>query len=120
MPQRQVLAGGAIAVRFGARRLYMTGLLVFTLASLLCSVAGEFVRAFGRRWLIGGALMLYVTGFGLLLMGGTTPDYALIVVPMPLIGLAAGLITPAATVALMNAVPPEQAGIATGILNTAR
>lgn len=90
------------------------------LVSIGSLMAGEFVRAFGSRWLIGGALMLYVTGFGLLLMGGTTPDYALIVVPMPLIGLAAGLITPAATAALMNAVPPGQAGIAAGTLNTAR
>lgn len=39
---------------------------------------------------------------------------------MPLIGLAAGLITPATTAALMNAVPPGQAGIAAGTLNTAR
>lgn len=52
--------------------------------------------------------------------GSAAPDYALIVVPMPLIDLAAGLITPDATAALMNAVPPGQAGIAAGTLNTAR
>jgi len=90
------------------------------LVSVGSLMASQFVRAFGSRWLIIGALVLYVGGFGLLLMSGTTPDYALIVVPMPIIGLAAGLITPAATAALMNAVPPQQAGIAAGTLNTAR
>lgn len=83
-------------------------------------MAGQLVRAFGSRSLIGGALLLYVAGFGLLLIGGSAPDYALIVVPMPLIGLAAGLITPAATAALMNVVPQQQAGVAAGTLNTVR
>lgn len=83
-------------------------------------MARKFVRAFGTRWLITGALLLYVMGFALLLRSGKAPDYALIVIPMPLIGLAAGLITPAATAALMNVVHPGQAGIAAGTLNTAR
>jgi len=90
------------------------------LVSIGSLMAGQLVRAFGSRWLIGGALVLYVAGFGQLLMSGTSPDYALLVVPLPIIGLAAGLITPAATAALMNAVHPVQAGIAAGTLNTAR
>ncbi|WP_049713531.1 MFS transporter, partial [Pseudomonas trivialis] len=90
------------------------------MVSLGSLMAGELVRAFGSRWLIGGALFSYAVGFALLLISVSTPDYALIVVPMPLIGLAAGLITPAATAALMNAVQKEQAGVAAGILNTAR
>lgn len=90
------------------------------MVSLGSLMAGELFRAFGSRWLIGGALFSYAVGFALLLMSVSTPDYALIVVPMPLIGLAAGLITPAATAALMNGVQKEQAGVAAGILNTAR
>ncbi|MFL1386518.1 MFS transporter [Pseudomonas tritici] len=90
------------------------------MVSLGSLMAGELVRAFGSRWLIGGALFSYAVGFALLLMSVSTPDYALIVVPMPLIGLAAGLITPAATAALMNGVQKERAGVAAGILNTAR
>lgn len=90
------------------------------MVSLGSLMAGELVRAFGSRWLIGGALFSYAVGFALLLVSVSTPDYALIVVPMPLIGLAAGLITPAATAALMNGVQKEQAGVAAGILNTAR
>lgn len=89
------------------------------LVSIGSLMAGQLVRAFGSRRLIGGALVLYVGGFGLLL-SGSSPDYALIVVPLPLIGLAAGLITPAATAALMSTVHPAHAGIAAGTLNTAR
>ncbi|CRM61113.1 MULTISPECIES: MFS transporter [Pseudomonas] len=106
---------GFSPLRTGAAFLPLT--VMVSLGSLM---AGELVRAFGSRWLIGGALFSYAVGFTLLLMSVSTPDYALIVVPMPLIGLAAGLITPAATAALMNGVQKEQAGVAAGILNTAR
>ncbi|CRM68955.1 MULTISPECIES: MFS transporter [Pseudomonas] len=106
---------GFSPLRTGAAFLPLT--VMVSLGSLM---AGELVRAFGSRWLIGGALFSYTVGFALLLISVSTPDYALIVVPMPLIGLAAGLITPAATAALMNGVQKEQAGVAAGILNTAR
>ena len=106
---------GFSPLRTGAAFLPLT--VMVSLGSLM---AGELVRAFGSRWLIGGALFSYTVGFALLLISVSTPDYALIVVPMPLIGLAAGLITPAATAALMNGVRKEQAGVAAGILNTAR
>ena len=106
---------GFSPLRTGAAFLPLT-----VLVSVGSLMAGECVRAFGSRWLIGGALLLYVMGFALLLMSGSTPDYALLVVPLPLIGLAAGLITPAATAALMNVVHPGQAGLAAGTLNTAR
>ncbi len=90
------------------------------LVSIGSLMAGEFVRTFGSRRLISAALLLYAVGFGLLLLSSSNPDYVLIVIPLPLIGLAAGLITPAATAALMGVVPKEQAGVAAGTLNTAR
>lgn len=43
------------------------------LVSIGSLMAGQLVRAFGSRWLIGGALVLYVAGFGQLLMSGTSP-----------------------------------------------
>ncbi|WP_218172814.1 MFS transporter [Pseudomonas sp. B6002] len=106
---------GFSPLRTGAAFLPLT-----VLVSVGSLMAGKCVRAFGSRWLIGSALLLYGTGFALLLMSGSTPAYALLVVPLPLIGLAAGLITPAATAAMMNAVHPGQAGLAAGTLNTAR
>lgn len=90
------------------------------LVSIGSVTAGRLVRAWGSRRLIARALFLYLAGFGLLMVSGSTPTYIAIVVAMPMIGLAAGLITPAATAALMNVVHKDQAGIAAGTLNTAR
>ncbi|MFB3303231.1 MFS transporter [Pseudomonas sp. AMR01] len=83
-------------------------------------LAGRLVRAWGSGRLIGGALVLYLAGFGLLLATAATPSRFTIIMAMPMIGLAAGLITPAATATLMSVVAQKHAGIAAGMLNTAR
>ena len=61
-----------------------------------------------------------LTGFlGMLLPAPASP-YWLLGLPMLAIGLGGGLITPAATAALMGTVEKSQAGIAAGVLNSAR
>lgn len=88
--------------------------------SLGSLVASRLVRAWGSERLIGVALLLYLAGFGPMLLYGPTTSYLWIALPMPVIGLAAGLITPAATSALMGAVDKHRAGITAGTLNAAR
>lgn len=79
---------------------------------------------FGVRALVAGACVLAALGYlGVALAvtsgGASTHDIAL-AGSLPLIGLAASLITPAATAALMTTVDAARAGIAAGVLNAAR
>lgn len=90
------------------------------LTSLGSLLASRLVKAWGSTRLIGTALLLYLAGFSPLLFYGPATSYIWIALPMPVIGLAAGLITPAATAALMGTVNKDQAGIAAGTLNAAR
>lgn len=46
-----LLTGAALGDRFGRRRLFTTGLLLFTAASLICGLAGN------ARWLIAGRVL---------------------------------------------------------------
>ncbi|WP_218002854.1 MFS transporter [Paraburkholderia oxyphila] len=75
---------------------------------------------FGAKCLVTGACLLSAAGFfGLAGVGAAAP-YALLALPLPAIGLAASLITPATTATLMSAVEDRRAGIAAGVLNAAR
>ncbi|SFI30258.1 MFS transporter, DHA2 family, methylenomycin A resistance protein [Collimonas sp. OK307] len=102
-----------------------TGLAFLPLTALVTAgsmVSNRMVKSYGPRRLVSAALVCYAIGFlGLLASISTaTSSYWLLVLPMPAIGFAAGLITPAATAALMAAVEPERAGVAAGVLNSAR
>jgi EmrB/QacA subfamily drug resistance transporter len=58
-----LLTAGSLADLFGRRRLYVVGLIVFTLASLLCGVAGTTLLLQLSRALqgVGGAIMFSVS-----------------------------------------------------------
>lgn len=66
-----ILSGGSLADRFGRKRLYLGGLGVFTLGSLVCAVApsttllivGRLVQGVGAAAVAPGALSLLVQGF---------------------------------------------------------
>ncbi|WP_322063128.1 MFS transporter [Paraburkholderia sp. J63] len=80
-------------------------------------------RAIGRlgaRRLVAGACLLSAAGFLGLAGMGAASQYWLLALPLPAIGLAASLITPATTATLMSAVDDRRAGIAAGVLNAAR
>jgi MFS transporter, DHA2 family, methylenomycin A resistance protein len=101
----------------------MTGLTFLPLTALVTAgsmSAARVVRAFGPRWPICAALGIYTLGFLGMLVSTENSPYWLIALPMPAIGFSAGLITPLATTALMNTVDKNRAGIAAGVLNSAR
>ncbi|WP_126501738.1 MFS transporter [Serratia quinivorans] len=83
-------------------------------------ISGRLVRAWGAGRVVYCSLLLYALGFVGLLALVESPPYWRIALSFPLLGLAAGIITPAATSALMNDVANERAGIAAGVLNAAR
>jgi len=82
--------------------------------------AGKLNRLFGPFWLIAGCCGLYAAGFaGLIILRENAP-YWRIALCFPALGLAAGIITPVATAAVMGSIVKEQAGIAAGVLNASR
>jgi len=90
---------------------------VVTVGSL---ASGRLVRAYGPRMSVSGAFIVYAAGFlGLL---AALPSEAVwpAALAMPLIGFAAGFVTPAATAAMIGTVEKGRAGIAAGVLNAAR
>jgi EmrB/QacA subfamily drug resistance transporter len=68
-----VLTAGALADRFGRRRLFTSGLILFTGASLLCAAAGDIAFLNTARAIqgIGGAIMFAVS---LALLANAFPD----------------------------------------------
>src|SRR5919112_1744561 len=62
-----VLTAGAIADRFGRRRLFVYGLLIFTASSALCGAAPTIEVLVGARALQGiGASLMFATGLALI------------------------------------------------------
>ncbi|RKP50748.1 MFS transporter [Trinickia fusca] len=83
-------------------------------------VSRRAVARLGLRTLVAGAALLAASGYwGLLVIGPAVPYWAF-VLSLPAVGLAASLITPATTAALMASVENRRAGIAAGVLNSAR
>jgi DHA2 family methylenomycin A resistance protein-like MFS transporter len=78
------------------------------------------VRVFGGRWSMCAAFGLYAVGALGLLVATRTSGYWPALVPMLVIGLAGGFISPAATAPALGTVDPTRAGIAAAALNTAR
>jgi EmrB/QacA subfamily drug resistance transporter len=68
-----VLTAGALADRFGRRRLFSLGLTLFTAASVLCAAAGDiaFLNAARAAQGVGGAIMFAVS---LALLANAFPD----------------------------------------------
>lgn len=110
--QRQL---GYSPVRAGLAFLPLT--IVVPVGSLLAKRAVQYV---GLKWLIVGALLLAASGYLALMGMGASARYGMLALPLPAIGLAASLITPATTAALMLCVDSSRAGIAAGVLNAAR
>jgi MFS transporter, DHA2 family, methylenomycin A resistance protein len=83
-------------------------------------VSGRWAARAGPRWPLAAGSLAAAAGFaGLLIVGDATP-YALLAPALLAIGIGGGLATPAAAAALMAAADRRHAGIASGVLNTAR
>jgi DHA2 family methylenomycin A resistance protein-like MFS transporter len=82
--------------------------------------SGALNRAYGAHKLVCGGFLLYALGFaGLLALADDAPCWR-IALCFPAVGFGAGVITPAATAALMAAVDKGRAGVAAGVLNASR
>ena len=83
-------------------------------------ISSRLARIFGARWSMCLAFGLYAIGaLGMLLVRPEAP-YAIAILPMLAIGLAAGFVSPAATAPAMGTVEKSRAGVAAAVLNSAR
>ncbi|GAB2687481.1 MFS transporter [Kitasatospora kifunensis] len=72
----------------------------------------------GNRAMTAGGLAVIAAGFGALACLTTHAGFGELAVAMVLIGIGSGLAMPAATTALMGAVPAEQAGVGSALNDT--
>lgn len=102
---------------------FAAGLAFIPMTAVLSAVnfaSGALNARFGSRRLIFFGVTLSAIGyFSLTGIEGTTP-YLLIMMALITIGAGMALTVPAITVVLMDGVEPAQAGIASGVFNTAR
>ncbi|TCJ35172.1 MFS transporter [Parafrankia sp. BMG5.11] len=97
------------------------GLLLATLPiaiGVAAPVAGTLVTRLGVRAVTSGAMVCVAGGLGLLAAGGSGP--AVGVPSLALIGCGLGLFTPSNNGAVMAAVPAQQSGMASGVVNMTR
>ncbi|MCX4142414.1 MFS transporter [Paraburkholderia sp. SEWSISQ10-3 4] len=82
--------------------------------------SGALNRTYGAHRLVCAGFLLYAVGFvGLVALADDAP-YWRIALCFPAVGFAAGVISPAATAALMTAVDKARAGVGAGVLNASR
>ena len=78
------------------------------------------LRSYGAAWpLVGGHLVASLGALSLAAVG-VEAHTAILAVPLFVIGLGAGMTTPAMSVSILNSVDPGQSGLASGLLNGAR
>lgn len=90
-------------------------------ASLLVSLfAGRFLHGIAPRWTVGFGVLLL--GIGALLQAGigANAGYSAVILGLAVSGIGVGLGTPTLTSAAVAAVPPQDAGMAGGAVNTFR
>lgn len=89
--------------------------------SALAPVAGRVTDRVGGRILLVIGLALFALGLlGVALLPAATSTAVVFVVPLIALGAGIGLSVAPTTTEAMRAVPPHQAGAASGVLNTAR
>ncbi len=100
-----------------------TGLAFLPMTILLVVMnilAGRLITRLGARRLMVFGQALAATGYLLLLPASTAGSYWLLVLPMVLAGSGSALMIPTMTNVTLSSVDPSRAGIASGVLNTAR
>ncbi|MFF9164420.1 MFS transporter [Streptomyces longwoodensis] len=110
---QQVRGLGPLAA--GLAFLPMTGLIAVTNV-----VAGKLAGRFGPRLPMVVGQWVAVAGLLLLLSVGADTPAPLVAVELVPLALGCALTVPPLTVAMMDAVPAERAGLAAGVLNAAR
>lgn len=102
----------------------MTG---FAIVPLMIMVAigsylsGKVVAKVGTKWPIMSGSVMGLLGFlGVLLVVTYDLPYWMLILPFVILGFAMSFILPAATIAVVRAVPEQNAGLASGAFNTFR
>ncbi|NMM88422.1 MFS transporter [Rhodococcus sp. SRB_17] len=91
-----------------------------TLASVaVVGIAGSLVLRFGRGYVIGGGLALAALGMGGIAIASDAAQYFWLALALVLVGLGVGLAFTLTTDAVMTAVPPDKAGSASAVSETA-
>jgi DHA2 family methylenomycin A resistance protein-like MFS transporter len=106
---------GAPPLTAGLMFLPMTA--VITVVNLL---AGRLTNRYGPRLPIGMGQAILALGLGGMAMLGERPSTAALLALLVPVGVGAGMATPAMTAALLDAVDPASAGLASGLLNASR
>jgi DHA2 family methylenomycin A resistance protein-like MFS transporter len=88
--------------------------------SLLAPVAGRLTGRFGPRPLMVTGLALGTLGMLNLLLLTENSGYAALLPTLLGLGVGMGLLTTAVVTAAVGGIPPERAGVASGVNNTAR
>ena len=100
-----------------------TGLMFLPMTGLVAGVnllAGHLTTRFGPRPpLVAGQIVMAGGFVALLGVGPATPTALLLLAMVPL-GIGGGLAAPPLTAALLEAVPADRSGLASGVLNAAR
>ncbi|MFI6359361.1 MFS transporter [Streptomyces sp. NPDC050743] len=98
----------------------MAFLPMMAFSALLTPASSRLVRRIGRRASITGGLLLMAAGTMILaVLPPTAPLWAVAALMVP-VGLGGPLVMPPLTAHLLDNVPAHRAGVAGGILNTAR
>jgi EmrB/QacA subfamily drug resistance transporter len=93
---------------------------VTLLSFFVAPVAGKLAERVGVRWFLGGGLLL--VGIGELLMAGlhVGDDWTALLGGFIVCGVGIGMTNPALATAAIGVVPPQKAGMASGINSTFR
>ncbi|WP_052371567.1 MFS transporter [Amycolatopsis taiwanensis] len=94
-------------------------LLPFVASAAVCNLLGATLgRKLGNRTLVAAGMLVTAAGFAILRTIGPDSGYPLLGLALVIMGLGAGLATPAAVTALMGAIPPEYAGTGSAMNST--
>ncbi|MDX6580982.1 MAG: transporter, family, methylenomycin resistance protein [Solirubrobacterales bacterium] len=101
----------------------VAGLMFLPLTALIAGVnigAGVLTSRHGPRPpLIAGELTMAIGLLGMLALDASSPTWLVLVLLVPM-GVGGGLAIPPLTAALLEALPPERAGLTSGVFNAAR
>ncbi|GGT22435.1 MFS transporter [Nonomuraea spiralis] len=107
-----------LVVGYGVLRAGLA-LLPFAAASAAFNMAGATLgRRFSNRAMVTTGMLITAAGFALLWSLTPGSGYPLLGAALVVMGMGAGLATPAAVTALMGAIPPEEAGAGSAMNST--
>jgi MFS family permease len=90
------------------------------LGGVLTPFSAELSQRLGPRRVIGTGFVAMAAGLAVIAVTASAQSVWALAVLMMLVGVAGPLVMPPVTAVLLNAVPPHQAGTASGVFNTSR